>query len=85
MEIVMAKKAKTGASRSRNVVLEALAELGLALANHGHKWTSKQRKLFDQAIIKADDLGRVRVPKTKGEAARMIRRANAMLRACGVR
>lgn len=28
---------------------------------------------------------RIRKPKTKAEAARMIRRANAMLRACGVR
>lgn len=28
---------------------------------------------------------RIKAPKTKGEAARMIRRANAMLRACGVR
>lgn len=28
---------------------------------------------------------RIRKPKTKAEAVRMIRRANAMLRACGVR
>lgn len=28
---------------------------------------------------------RIKVPKTKGEAARMIRRANAMLRAAGAR
>lgn len=28
---------------------------------------------------------RIKAPKTKGEAARMIRRANAMLKACGVR
>jgi len=28
---------------------------------------------------------RIKPPKTKGEAARMIRRANAMLKACGVR
>lgn len=28
---------------------------------------------------------RIKVPKTSGEAYRMIRRANAMLKACGVR
>lgn len=28
---------------------------------------------------------RIKRPKTKGEARKMIRRANAMLKACGVR
>ncbi len=28
---------------------------------------------------------RIKAPKTKGEAARMIRRAEAMLKACGAR
>lgn len=28
---------------------------------------------------------RIKAPKTSGEAFRMIRRANAMLKACGVR
>lgn len=70
---------------SRNVVLEALAELGLALHNHRHKWTKKQRELFDRAISKADSLGPVRRPASKGEARNMIRRAHAMLKAAGAR
>jgi flagellin-specific chaperone FliS len=40
----MQKKAKKAKK-----TLDALNELGLALANHGHKWTRKQRLLYNYA------------------------------------
>lgn len=82
----MTKKAKTGASRSRNVVADALDALGLALAGHKHRWSKDERGLYERAVKVAQvNCGPVRRPKTSGEASRMIRRANAMLNACGVR
>lgn len=31
-------------------IVEALDELGLALAEHGHQWTERQRLLYETAI-----------------------------------
>jgi len=82
----MAKKARTGASRSRNIVVDALDALGVALAGHKHRWSKDERGLYDRAVRAAQvNCGPVKPPKTSGEASRVIRRANAMLRACGVR
>lgn len=82
----MAKKARAGASRSRNIVVDALDALGVALAGHKHRWSKDERGLYERAVRAAQvNCGPIRKPKTKGEAARMIRRANAMLKACGVR
>jgi len=33
-----------------NVIADALDTLGLALVEHGHKWTRRQRQLYEQAI-----------------------------------
>lgn len=82
----MAKKARTGASRSRNIVVDALDALGVALAGHKHRWTAEERGLYERAVRAAQvNCGPVKSPKTSGETSRMIRRANAMLKACGVR
>ncbi|MGB3389539.1 MAG: hypothetical protein WBA88_16325 [Pseudaminobacter sp.] len=82
----MAKKAQTGGSRSRNIVVDALDALGVALGRHKHRWTDEERGLYERAVRAAQvNCGPVKPPKTSGEASRMIRRANAMLRACGVR
>lgn len=32
------------------VFIEALDELGLALAEHSHRWTARQRRLYERAI-----------------------------------
>ncbi len=31
-------------------ILKALDELALALANHGHKWTRKERTLYERSV-----------------------------------
>lgn len=33
-----------------NLLLEALDEIGLALVEHGHVWTVRQRQLYENAI-----------------------------------
>lgn len=33
-----------------DVAIHALDALGLALSNHGHHWTERERTLYEQAI-----------------------------------
>ena len=33
-----------------NVIVDALDTLGLALVEHGHVWTARQRQLYERAI-----------------------------------
>lgn len=33
-----------------NPILEALDELGLALVDHDHVWTDRQRALYEEAV-----------------------------------
>jgi len=37
-----------------NIVTEALDALGLALVEHDHIWTTRQRQLYERAISVAD-------------------------------
>ena len=37
-------------AKAARVISEALNALGLALVEHGHKWTNRQRQLYERAI-----------------------------------
>jgi hypothetical protein len=40
-----------------NKILDALDALGLALADHGHKWTDHERRLYEDAVAIASSGG----------------------------
>jgi hypothetical protein len=45
----MMSKVKQFTEKQISVVTNALDELGLALTNHKHKWSSKERNLYERA------------------------------------
>ena len=40
----------------KNVVVEALEAMGLALAGHNHRWTPRERSLFERAIAHSSNV-----------------------------
>jgi len=36
--------------RENEIIVEALDKLGLALAEHNHKWTVEERELYEKSI-----------------------------------
>ena len=36
--------------KDKQIILDALDSLGLALVEHGHVWTDEERKLYEDAV-----------------------------------
>lgn len=67
MKGVMATKTKKLRPRGKDEIRElvnytqkTLAELGLALANHGHRWTKRQREYFENCVERLETFAEAR-------------------------